>query len=191
MGGASPGLADAPVERFRRGRTCLKGSIESWGPKWCTPTCGSRSSSDQLKDGTVKQLNPFSGTEVWTVAGRGNRPLGVVLPDPVPLDPALHGRHCPFCEARYLDTPPEKSRVVHHEDGTWETRSSSTLAGEGSAVIRNQSAEADAFVQLLLKTPDRRRRGQSSRPKPRALVSVVLLLIDCAAAWFGGAPVVP
>ncbi len=41
----------------------------------------------QLKDGTVKQLNPFSGTEVWTVAGRGNRPMGVTLPDPVPLDP--------------------------------------------------------------------------------------------------------
>lgn len=76
----------------------------------------------RLKDGTVKQLNPFSGTEVWTVAGRGNRPLGVVLPDPVPLDPAQHGRHCAFCEARYLDTPPEKSRVVRNSDGTWETR---------------------------------------------------------------------
>ncbi len=76
----------------------------------------------ELKDGTVKQLNPFSGTEVWTVAGRGNRPLGVVLPDPVPLDPALRGRHCPFCEGRYLETPPEKSRVVRLADGTWETR---------------------------------------------------------------------
>ena len=75
-----------------------------------------------LKDGTVKQLNPFSGTEVWTVAGRGNRPFGVALPDPVPLDPAQHGRHCAFCEARYLDTPPEKSRVVRHPDGSWETR---------------------------------------------------------------------
>ena len=38
-----------------------------------------------MADGTVKQLNPFSGTEVWTVAGRGNRPLGVTLPDPVRL----------------------------------------------------------------------------------------------------------
>ena len=60
----------------------------------------------QLKDGTVKQLNPFSGTEVWTVAGRGNRPLGVSLPDPVPLDPAQHGRHCAFCDGRKLETPP-------------------------------------------------------------------------------------
>lgn len=76
----------------------------------------------RLKDGTVKQLNPFSGTEVWTVAGRGNRPLGVSLPDPVPLDPAQHGRYCAFCEGRYLETPPEKARVVRLEDGGWETR---------------------------------------------------------------------
>ncbi len=76
----------------------------------------------ELKDGTVKQLNPFSGTEVWTVAGRGNRPLGVVLPDPVPLEPGQHGRYCAFCEHRYLETPPEKARVVRHADGSWETR---------------------------------------------------------------------
>ncbi len=76
----------------------------------------------QLKDGTVKQLNPFSGTEVWTVAGRGNRPMGVTLPDPVPLDPDEGGRYCPFCEGRYLDTPPEKARVIAHPDGNWETR---------------------------------------------------------------------
>ncbi len=76
----------------------------------------------QLKDGTVKQLNPFSGTEVWTVAGRGNRPLGVALPDPVPLEASRHGRHCPFCEHRYLDTPPEKARVIRLPDGAWETR---------------------------------------------------------------------
>ena len=75
----------------------------------------------QMKDGTVKQLNPFTGTEVWTVAGRGNRPMSVVLPDPVPLDPAQHGRYCSFCEKRYLDTPPEKSRVIRQPDGTWET----------------------------------------------------------------------
>ncbi|MFT3859900.1 DUF4921 family protein [Micropruina sp.] len=79
-----------------------------------------------MADGTVKQLNPFSGTEVWTVAGRGNRPLGVTLPDPVPLDPAQHGRHCAFCEQRYLETPPEKSRLVRHADGTREVRYGTT-----------------------------------------------------------------
>lgn len=76
----------------------------------------------RMRDGTVKQLNPFTGTEVWTVAGRGNRPLGVHLPAPVPLDPAQHGRHCAFCEHRYLETPPEKSRVVRLPDGGWDTR---------------------------------------------------------------------
>ncbi len=76
----------------------------------------------ELKDGTVKQLNPFSGTEVWTVAGRGSRPLGITLPEPTPLDPAKHGLHCAFCDRRYLETPPEKSRVIHHPNGDWETR---------------------------------------------------------------------
>ena len=79
-----------------------------------------------MADGTVKQLNPFSGTEVWTVAGRGNRPLGVTLPDPVPIDPAQHGRYCPFCEQRYLETPPEKSRMIRHPDGSRETRYGTT-----------------------------------------------------------------
>ena len=74
-----------------------------------------------LADGTVKQLNPFTGTEVWTVPGRGNRPLGVQTDEPKPLAAADHGRWCAFCEHRYTDTPPEKSRVVRHADGTWET----------------------------------------------------------------------
>ena len=75
-----------------------------------------------MADGTVKQLNPFSGTEVWTVAGRGTRPLERTPTDQVPLDPGMHGRHCPFCEQRYLETPPEKSRMVRRDDGSWETR---------------------------------------------------------------------
>ncbi len=74
-----------------------------------------------LADGTVKQLNPFTGTEVWTVPGRGNRPLGFGSANPQPLDPAQHGAHCSFCEHRYAETPPEKSRVVHRGNTTWET----------------------------------------------------------------------
>ena len=73
-----------------------------------------------MRDGTIKQLNPFSGTEVWTVAGRGNRPMNVPHADPVPLDPAREGRWCAFCEQRYLDTPPEKARIVRTATG-WET----------------------------------------------------------------------
>ncbi|WP_232547193.1 DUF4921 family protein [Propioniciclava soli] len=74
-----------------------------------------------LADGTVKQLNPFTGTEVWTVPGRGNRPLGGASGPALPLDPDADGAHCAFCEKRYLETPPEKSRVVHRGNDTWET----------------------------------------------------------------------
>jgi len=80
----------------------------------------------RLADGTVKQHNLLTGTEVWTVPGRGNRPLSVHPQEPHPLDPAEHGRHCAFCEHRYLETPPEKSRLVRRppRDGagadTWE-----------------------------------------------------------------------
>ncbi len=28
-----------------------------------------------MPDGTVKQLNPFTGTEVWAVAGRRSKPI--------------------------------------------------------------------------------------------------------------------
>ncbi len=70
-----------------------------------------------MKDGTVKQINPFSGTEVWTVPGRGNRPLGVRVEQPQPLRPEDDGRHCAFCHHRYLETPPEKSRMIRSGDG--------------------------------------------------------------------------
>lgn len=73
----------------------------------------------RLPDGTVKQLNPFTGTEVWTVPGRGNRPLAPAS-DPAPIDASAHGRHCAFCPDRYLETPPEKSRRVLRDDG-WHT----------------------------------------------------------------------
>lgn len=74
----------------------------------------------RLADGTVKQHNLLTGTEVWTVPGRGNRPLSVHHEAPQPLDPDREGRHCAFCEERYLETPPEKSRLVCREDGSWE-----------------------------------------------------------------------
>ena len=75
----------------------------------------------ELRDGTVKQVNPFTGTEVWTVPGRGNRPLGMKPTHPLPLGEEEKGSHCAFCELRYLETPPEKSRVVRRADDAWET----------------------------------------------------------------------
>ena len=62
-----------------------------------------------MADGTVKQLNPFTGTEVWTVPGRGNRPLGHAAGEHPVIDRTREGAYCAFCEKRYLETPPEKS----------------------------------------------------------------------------------
>ncbi|TVR99657.1 MAG: DUF4921 family protein [Rhodospirillales bacterium] len=71
----------------------------------------------RMVDGTIKQVNPFTGTEVWTVPGRANRPLGVGATNPVPLDPDRVDAHCAFCATRYLETPPEKARLVRTKTG--------------------------------------------------------------------------
>lgn len=79
------------------------------------------SSLIKLADGTVKQRNLLSGTEVWTVPGRGHRPLAAPPADARPIEPGTKGRVCAFCPERYLETPPEKSRVIW-SDGAWEYR---------------------------------------------------------------------
>ena len=63
----------------------------------------------QMADGTLKQVNPLSGTEVWTVPGRGNRPLAEAKAE-------ISGSTCAFCWGRKLETPPEKARMM--SDGT-------------------------------------------------------------------------
>jgi galactose-1-phosphate uridylyltransferase len=74
----------------------------------------------RMRDGTIKQINPFTGTEVWTVPGRGHRPLGNDSTSGAPLDPAKADAYCAFCTKRLLETPPEKARLVHTAAG-WET----------------------------------------------------------------------
>ena len=71
----------------------------------------------RLADGTVKQISPFTGTEVWTVPGRGNRPIAhaPTLVSPITAEDRSHA--CAFCSARYLETPPEKSRIVRTAPG--------------------------------------------------------------------------
>ncbi|BAC18795.1 hypothetical protein HMPREF0290_2017 [Corynebacterium efficiens YS-314] len=73
-----------------------------------------------MADGTIKQVHPFTGTEVWTVPGRGNRPLSRPAPDPVPLSPEDHTSYCAFCPDNQLSTPPEKSRMVRTGKGDFE-----------------------------------------------------------------------
>ena len=48
----------------------------------------------RLADGTVKQQNLLTGTEVWTVPGRGNRPLSAPHADRNPIDHEADGHHC-------------------------------------------------------------------------------------------------
>lgn len=75
----------------------------------------------RMADGTVKQKNLLTGTEVWTVPGRGHRPLTAPTQNVEPIDPDMHGTHCAFCESRYLETPPEKARVIRDDNGQWHT----------------------------------------------------------------------
>jgi galactose-1-phosphate uridylyltransferase len=66
----------------------------------------------ELPDGTIKQMNPFSGVQVWTVPGRGARPLGQPFVNPRPISDADRVSACSFCADRVLETPPEKSRLI-------------------------------------------------------------------------------
>ena len=66
----------------------------------------------RLPDGTVKQQGPLTGTRVWTVPGRANRPIAVPRDAPRSLADGEAGRLCAFCEDRYLETTPEKARLV-------------------------------------------------------------------------------
>ncbi len=73
-----------------------------------------------MPDGTVKQVNPFTGTEVWAVPGRKSRPFaGESRIPPKPLEVHPQEDYCSFCPPRYYETPPEKSRLVQR-DGAWE-----------------------------------------------------------------------
>jgi galactose-1-phosphate uridylyltransferase len=66
-----------------------------------------------MPDGTVKQINPFTGTEVWSVTGRGSKPLSNEIP---PTAKVLEKKdaldYCSFCPMRYFEVPPEKARLV-------------------------------------------------------------------------------
>lgn len=66
----------------------------------------------RLPDGTVKQKGPLTGTRVWTVPNRANRPLEAPREAPRPLEPGESTRLCAFCPDRYLETTPEKARLI-------------------------------------------------------------------------------
>jgi len=67
----------------------------------------------KMSDGTIKQVNPFTGTEVWTVPGRGKKPITNEIPRHAKkIDKHDIEGYCNFCEKKYLNTPPEKARLV-------------------------------------------------------------------------------
>lgn len=69
-----------------------------------------------MPDGTVKQINPFTGTEVWAVPGRGNKPLSNEVPATAKeIEYTGRESYCSFCESRYYEVPPEKSRLVKYD----------------------------------------------------------------------------
>ncbi len=73
---------------------------------------GAQAAIVRMPDGTVKQVGPLTGTRVWTVPGRAHRPLAAPRDDPRRLAPGEERRLCAFCTDRYLETTPEKSRLV-------------------------------------------------------------------------------
>lgn len=87
----------------------------------------------RLCDGTVKQLSPFTGTEVWTVPGRANRPLRLPQVEVRPLSSHMHTHTCAFCSGRYLETPPEYARIVRFASVKDDDDAASADAGSGNA----------------------------------------------------------
>ncbi|MBW7887149.1 MAG: DUF4921 family protein [Bacteroidetes bacterium] len=69
-----------------------------------------------MPDGTVKQINPFTGTEVWAVPGRGDKPITNENHfEPHPLTQHHPEDYCSFCRSRYFEVPPEKARLVKRD----------------------------------------------------------------------------
>jgi galactose-1-phosphate uridylyltransferase len=67
----------------------------------------------RMKDDTIKQVNPFTGTEVWTVPGRASKPITNAIPaNAKKIEKKDKEDYCNFCEVNYLNTPPEKERLV-------------------------------------------------------------------------------
>ncbi len=69
-----------------------------------------------MHDGTLKQINPFTGTEVWTVPGRGDKPVTNVKDrkaKPIDVKAKEEEDYCNFCVQNYYETPPEKERIIY------------------------------------------------------------------------------
>ena len=74
-----------------------------------------------MADGTIKQVNPFTDNEVWSVPGRAAKPMpNGVAPVLRPLRDGDEHNFCAFCSDRIFETPPEKSRLIVQDDGSFQ-----------------------------------------------------------------------
>ncbi len=74
-----------------------------------------------MPDGTLKHINPLTGTEVWTVPTRAHRPFyNRPIKPPKSLLKGEKENFCDFCFSEYFRTPPEKSRLIQKSDGQYQ-----------------------------------------------------------------------
>ncbi len=71
----------------------------------------------KLADGTIRQINPFTGTEVLTIPGRSSRPAAKTSAAAQPSGKRDPEDYCDLCEGKYLNTPPEKERLIQKGAG--------------------------------------------------------------------------
>ncbi|MCG2798002.1 MAG: DUF4921 family protein [Cellulomonas sp.] len=151
-----------------------------------------------LADGTVKQVSPLTGTTVWTVPGRGGRPLE--HHDHVRSGAPEGGRDelCAFCWGRMAQTTPEKSRLVVGADG-----SARTFDEVPASRLHEDCPEVRSFGNLFeivsarywrtnhgaRPTPHLQERARAYVEEPAGRAQVEALLAARAAA--AGEPVPP
>src|SRR5581483_1023991 len=100
----------------------------------------------KMADGTVKQINPFTGTEVWSVPGRASKPITNIVPataKPLTQKPVADEDYCNFCAKKYGNTPPEKARMVRDGNGF------SILKGVPAPDIHKTTAEFRRIPNLF------------------------------------------
>jgi galactose-1-phosphate uridylyltransferase len=74
-----------------------------------------------MPDGTLKHINPLTGTEVWTVPDRAHRPFYNRSRRPSkPIEKRDKENYCDFCFSEYFRTPPEKARLIQTSDGQYQ-----------------------------------------------------------------------
>ena len=75
----------------------------------------------KMPDGTIKQVNPLTGTAVWTVPGRSSKPITNAIPkNAIEIKRRPLEDYCSFCECNKRKTPPEKARMIK-VDGRYST----------------------------------------------------------------------